>query len=288
MMPYERILIVGYGLLGQEIHRQLSGKATIFLSDISLDNANKIDFKNERDSFALINRLKPDLVINTAAMSDVDGCEYHYDDAFSANVSIPQNIVLANINKAFIFDFMQISTDYIFDGRIPSGNAYNEYSKPAPQSVYGLTKHCAECIIKELMPNHYIIRTAWLFGKGRDTFIDKIVKSDMKLIQTFDQKGNCTYTKHLTSALVRLIQDGKMGTFNITNYGAEDRETFLRYVIDKAKKKIEIRPYSERELDDEMLAKRPKNSSMESIYPWIVLPRWQDAMDEYLKEEYGI
>ena len=115
---------------------------------------------------------QPDVLLNLAAMTDVDGCEDKTALAEKSNVEGPE--VLAGLCRASRVKLIHVSTDYVFDGR--KSSAYLEDDEPNPESVYGRTKLAGERIILEQNTDSVIMRTEWLYGPSGTSFVDKVIK----------------------------------------------------------------------------------------------------------------
>ncbi|MDF2673575.1 MAG: dTDP-4-dehydrorhamnose reductase [Clostridiales bacterium] len=168
-----RILVTGaYGLLGNEISRVIEmgschlGKIDRLFSEAYLikTGSSELDITNQSNVLEYISSIKPDLIINAAAYTNVDGCEKNPERALLVNAIGAKNlaIVATKVNAKLVC----ISTDYVFSGekKIP----YREYDLPSPINVYGKTKLLGEKYSQQFSNKHFIIRTSWLYG-GSDT-----------------------------------------------------------------------------------------------------------------------
>lgn len=235
-------------------------------------------------------RLKPDVIIHTAAKTDVDGCELEPDEAYKINVQGTKNIALAaKKSKATI---IYLSTDYVFDGE--KGSPYIESDKPNPINVYGRTKLEGEIEVTNIAPSSFfIIRTAYLFGEGRANFVSHIVDSarTKKTINVWqDQIGSPTYAKDLAGAIYKIVQGAQSGIYHITNTGSCSRYEFAKNVLEYLKiDDIILHPL--RFSDDNRPARRPLVSALDnSKYRDAfgqMLRTWDAALKEYLNANYG-
>lgn len=152
-----KILITGAaGQLGRDLVEVMGGAHELYPFDLDLDIT---------DSAAVVKAasdIKPELIINGAAFTDVDGCETNVDAAYRVNAIGPQNMALAA--RAASAPLLTISTDFVFDGT--KKDPYDEWDLPNPVSVYGRSKFAGEKSVRDVCPEHYIVRTAWLFGKN--------------------------------------------------------------------------------------------------------------------------
>jgi dTDP-4-dehydrorhamnose reductase len=171
------------------------------------------------DADAVMNFLKknsPDIVINAAAYTDVDGCEDNEDHAFLVNGKGPEAIAMAcnEIGATMV----HYSTDYIFNGKSPE---YREDARPDPINVYGRSKLMGESGIQKNTDDYRIIRTSWLFGSHGKNFVDTIraLSGQMQQVRVVDdQKGKPTYSVDLAQKTPEILS-GKPGIYHITNDG---------------------------------------------------------------------
>lgn len=183
-----RILLFGsQGMLGRTLCHRLSGFDIVPASHSSVDivNSDAVD--------ALVGKVKPEVVINCAAMTQVDLCESEQDKAFAVNALGAGNIASAS-NRCGA-KLYHISTDYVFDG--VADKSYSEFDEPhGCQTVYGKSKLAGECLVRSLAPNHVIARVSWLYGAGGPSFVHTMLKlserglSELKVVS--DQVGNPT------------------------------------------------------------------------------------------------
>lgn len=287
-----KILITGAGgMLGSDLVKALEGGHEIirFASDRSRPSEEHIAVLNE----PLISRTfaaeKPEVVIHTAAYTDVDGAEKNEPRALLINVTGTRNIVrAANRIKATLFF---ISTDYVFDGEktIP----YDEKDEPNSRSVYGRSKQAAEALVKSEAQSAFIIRTSWLFGGGGKNFFRSILEKGLehKEIRVVnDQKGAPTYTKDLANAFKILVEKAGRRSgchiYHLANSGETTWYGAARRLLEKARFEGKIIPVNSDELNRP--AKRPANSvlNMEKIKKDfdIQLRPWNEALDEFWDE----
>lgn len=294
-----RILITGIsGMLGLELWDEfrnsefevfgLSRRKPELLPKERWLGCDIIDFK---DTYLKVTKLNPDLIIHTAALSDVDECERDPETAFKVNAVGTRNIALAA--QRFDSAVFYISTDYVFSGENHPENGYREFDTPAPINVYGVSKLWGEFYVRELLNKFCIIRTSWLFGRSRDNFITKILNKK-EILVTEEMVSSPTYTKDLASAIKSLLSTFHTshlvcpyGIYHITNSGFASRYEISRFVAELLGlgvsniKKVKL---SELKLS----AKRPNFSALEN-FVWKLdgfkpLRSWQEAVKEFLKK----
>ncbi len=279
----KKILIIGAeGMLGYDLMVAFGD-----LNPVGLERE-EFDITDEKAVEKFILDLGPDIIINAAAYTDVDGCETNQDLAMKVNGYAVGYLARAAEKIGAVL--VHYSTDYVFDGKKPEG--YKEDDKPGnPLNVYGESKLLGEKLLKESCQKHYLIRTSWLFGKNGKNFIDTILKfgkekEELKVVD--DQRGKPTYTVDLAKRTRELI-DGKypFGIYHITNEG-------ITSWYDYALKIFEI---FESLHPEEKLAKVVPCTSSEFPRPakrpaWSILlntklppsRHWQEALEEHLRD----
>ena len=275
-LPGERpILIVGgRGMLGFELAKVLAD-----LKPVVWDKA-EIDIGNESSVHKLVTKLKPRLVINAAAYTDVDGCESNSGLAMQINGDAVG--YLADACSEIDAVIVHLSTDYVFRGDQPDG--YAEDDKPDPINAYGESKVRGEHLLAEGTSKYYLVRSAWLYGRNGRNFIDTMLSlaNEKRVIKVVDdQIGSPTYAVDLASAIRRLVdQRSPFGIYHLVNQGQTSwyglaQETFWLAKIDTP-----LQPVLSSEFPRE--ARRPawsilKNTKTEALRPW------PDALADYLK-----
>ncbi len=191
------------------------------------------DIANQKQIFELIDTLRPQVVINAAAYTNVDGCVSNYALAFKSNALGPQNLALACLQTGAAL--LQVSTNEVFPGDRPGG--YEEWMPLRPLNPYGKSKAAGEFNIRGILPQHYIVRTAWLFSVGGKNFIHAILRRARetgRLRVVTDEIGNPTYAPDLAQAIAQLIETGQFGTYHFVNKGACSRWEFANEILRQA------------------------------------------------------
>ncbi|KEP30516.1 dTDP-4-dehydrorhamnose reductase [Bacillus safensis] len=280
-----RILLIGSeGSLGSELLRQLKLNK---LYNVFPFNKKKLDITLNQEIVKVFNKVKPQIVINCAAYTDVEKAEVEPAKAILVNGTSTKYLAEASDKIGAIF--VHFSTDYVFNGEqnIP----YNERNKPDPLNVYGESKRLGEKYIEESTTRYFIIRTSWLFGRGeKKNFVDKIldlseIQKDIPVIT--DQFGSPTYTVDLASATLDLILTNHFGIYHIVNKGVASRYTFAQEILRYSKRnvvqisKVDSKLYPN-------FAKRPKFSVLDCLlFSNVIgyeLPNWRVGLSQYLKE----
>jgi dTDP-4-dehydrorhamnose reductase len=277
------ILILGHrGMLGSELFRTLAP-----LHDVTGKDKDEFDIASEGDCRRIIAETGPEIVINAAAYTDVDGAESNRDLCFAVNAYGVRNIALAcrpgNIRV------VHFSTDYVFDGTKPE--PYREEDPCRPLNVYGESKLAGEQYLQQYCDNHLLIRSAWMYGRQGEHFVKTIVAKARKsgqLAVVNDQRGSPTYTKDLAAAVRRLLDGRHTGVFHATNRGSCTWYEFTLKILEYAGiSDVEVAPISSVGL--KRPAVRPSNSVLNCgrfiAATGKTFRVWQLALREYLTRE---
>lgn len=209
-----KILILGHkGMLGSDLMLRLTAA-----HDVTGKDADDFDIAAEDDCRQVIEECSPNVVINAAAYTNVDGCEADRDRCFSVNAVGVRNIALACQGKRI--RIVHFSTDYVFDGG--KSAPYVEEDEPAPLNVYGASKLEGERLLQAFAERWLLIRTAWLYGRNGRNFVKTILEeaAKVKTLDVVDDQIGCpTYSWDLTAAVQILIEGGNDGLFHLTNRG---------------------------------------------------------------------
>lgn len=228
------------------------------------------------------------LVVNCAGYTNVDRAESEPELAMSANAHGAG--VLAGLCARFGVHLVHLSTDYVFDGRAP-GRPYREDDPAEPLSVYGRSKLMGEQMVRQAHPGALVVRSAWLFGPGRDNFVSKVLaiaRSGRPLRVVRDQVGSPTYTLDLARALLDLGRRRAPGLLHLVNRGLASRYELARQALVLAGLDPEaVTPIATAELGQP--AARPAWSVLESRRAARLLggplPVWLDGLRRYINAE---
>lgn len=234
-----------------------------------------------------LERLQPTVVVNTAAFSDVDACELDPERAFRVNRMGPHH--LARACRALGARLVNISTDYVFDGTKTA--PYTEEDEPNPIQVYGASKRDGEIAVLNEDPRSLIIRTSFLFGPGRQTFVDRVIeraRQGERVRSVLDWVNSPTYTVDLAKIIERLLETDAAGVMNVSNTGACSKFEFARAACHIAS--IDDPPIEPIRLVDLPLpAKRPERTPFDLSRLTSLLgaaPRpWEAALEAYVLGE---
>jgi dTDP-4-dehydrorhamnose reductase len=225
---------------------------------------------------------RPDVVINSAAWTDVDGAETAEQAAFAVNGTGAGNVAAAAAKAGA--SIVYVSTDYVFDGA--KGEPYVESDQPAPLSAYGRTKLAGEEATAAANKRHYVVRSAGLFGIGGANFVDtmlRIAATQNEVLVVRDQVGSPTYTWHLAYGIVRLIEGIEYGIHHMAAAGQCSWYEFAREIFEQAKVECKVLSVSTAEFGRP--AARPPFSALTSQREHAIeLPPWQDGLAGYLAQ----
>jgi len=286
-----KILITGCGMLGYDLCKVLD-EHELHGVDISAPNFQLANFNfhlcditDFEKTYKTITKINPEIVIHTAAWTDVDGAEKKQEDAYRLNVIGTRNVALSC--QRFDASMVYISSDYVFDGE--KKEPYIEFDKTNPLSVYGKSKYCGELIVQQLLNKFFIVRSSWLFGKNGKNFVKTIInlakeKKELKIVN--DQSGCPTYTRDLASAIKVLLPTGLYGIYHVTNSESCSWYDFAKQIIKLSGSSCNILPTTSEKFNRP--APRPKNSVLKNFI-WELsgfkpLENWRQALENYLGE----
>jgi dTDP-4-dehydrorhamnose reductase len=251
----------------------------------------EVDIAKEDLVDAALDEWRPTGVLNAAALTQVDRCEREPHEAEIGNARAPA--VLARACRARGIRLVHVSTDYVFDGR--GNRPYREEDPTEPRSVYGRTKLAGEKAVLEADPSFAVVRTSWLFGRGRN-FIAAILDQAAKrrtgeasgpLRVVADQKGRPTYAVDLADGIWRLVELGASGLYHVANEGVATWWELARFVLDETGcHDLPIQKISTGELRVD--APRPAWSVLDTNKArdlGVTLRPWREAVRAYLTSD---
>jgi len=269
------------GMLGHAIQKVFFDGELIPFSHTSLD------ITDLDHAVKVVRDAQPDILIHTAAFTDVDACEADPEKAYLVNSIGARNMAIAC--EEIGCPIVHISSDYVFDGT--KGSPYDEWDKTNPISKYGLSKLMAEQFISSLTNRFYIVRTSWLFGPNGKNFVDTIVrllagKDSLQVVN--DQCGSPTFSEDLAAIIRQMIGKG-YGIYHATNSGVCTWHEFASRIAVIISSEKTIVPVSSEEF--RRPAKRPAQSGLnntmlrlEGITP---LRHWSEALEQYIKQNFS-
>ena len=253
-----QILILGHkGMLGTALMQRLGPFHAVVGKDVE-----DFDLTSPDSCRELIAAEKPEVVINAAAYTNVDGAESDAERCFAVNAAGVQNITAACRGRRI--RIVHFSTDYVFDGTAAA--PYREEDPPAPRGVYAASKAAGEKYLQEGSDDYLLIRTAWLYGPTGKNFVKTILEKALHnptLRVVDDQVGCPTYSRDLAGAVAVLLEQGHRGIFHVTNRGSCSWYEFTRKILAGAGfNRVSVEPVKTADLG--LAAPRPAYSVLSS------------------------
>lgn len=292
-MSNRKVLVTGSnGQLGRELKKQLEARGMTFIGyDIP-----ELDITNAEQVHDIIEKEQPDIIVNSAAMTNVDGCELQEEMAEKVNGVAPK--YLAEAAARLDIPIVQVSTDYVFDGQGIEENGkkrpYTEDDEINPVSAYGRTKADGEKAVMDATDKYFIVRTAWLYGDGNN-----FVRTMLKLADKFpqitvvnDQMGSPTSTEDLAAAIIDLMDTDAYGIYHATAEGECAWCDFSEEIFRQAGRDTKVIPVTSEEYAanaGKTVADRPpysvlENKNLKKLGIGAFRP-WKEELTSYLKAE---
>jgi dTDP-4-dehydrorhamnose reductase len=277
------LLFGGFGQLGTALQQRL-GERAVSLPKTACDlmDADAVD--------AVLQRARPEVVINCAAYNFVDRAEQDPQRAIDLNVLAVKHLARACAARNVFL--VQISSDHVFGGDLTRTTPYREEDPPAPLSVYGNSKWGGEKVVTQLCERSLIVRTCGLYGAtrsaGKGNFVEtmlRLASRQKELSVVDDQRCTPTSTTDLAEALDRLIAAGATGLYHVTNAGDASWCEFAREILQQSGNSATVKGIST--ADFGAAAPRPAYSVLDcrKLEGTIggALPHWTAALSAYLK-----
>lgn len=287
----KKVIVTGCnGQLGRAINRQYAGSTDYELlnTDVGCSDVKELDITNIDQVLEYVRAQKPYAIINCAAFTAVDACESSVDAAYRINAIGPRNLSIAATDVGA--KLMHISTDYVFAG--DATKPYIEFDTPNPQSMYGTTKLAGENFVKDFAQNAFIIRTAWLYGEGKN-----FAKTMLHLSETHDvikvvndQVGSPTSAAELARMIAYLLPTDNYGLFHGTCEGICSWADFTKEIFRLAGKSSHVQDVTTTQYMAEHpeSAKRPAYSVLENymlkLTTDFMMADWKDAIAAYIHD----
>jgi dTDP-4-dehydrorhamnose reductase len=275
-----RVLIFGNaGQLGRDLMKVFSADAHVTgydLPDVSIVDADTVHHCITSDT--------PDVVVNAAAYTNVEGAEDHEEEAFAINETGAR--IVAEATRAAALPLIHISTDFVYDGA--KTTPYEPTDVPNPLSVYGASKLAGDVAVREVNPRHFILRTAWLYGPGGKNFVEKIIAAapkNPKLKVVSEEVGSPTHTWDLAEAARSIATTTAYGLYHAVNAGQVSRDKFAEKILELAGIDTPVEPCGTSEFP--VKAARPAYSvlsttTLEAACGYRFRP-WEHALEHYLQ-----
>lgn len=272
-----RILITGAeGQVGRELVRALAGQELFAFGRAQLD-------VGDPGAIPTIMDATPEVVIHTAALTDVDACELDPERAHRVNVRGTGHV--ADAARRLGARLVYVSTDYVFDGT--KSEPYVEDDEPNPISVYGRTKLEGEHTAQRLVPAALIVRTAWVYGLGTRNFVTEILRlarTNRTLRVVDDQVGSPTWARDLAETIRDLVRLDASGIVHVAGRGACSRFELARAIVALAGLDTEVLPTTTAAFPRP--ARRPAFSALAQrrlAELGLSTPPWAESLRTYLK-----
>jgi dTDP-4-dehydrorhamnose reductase len=277
-----KILITGAdGQLGLALQRALSGHDLLPLDHAHLDVTDSVAVHK-----AIVNA-RPDVVIHAAAWTDTANCERDPERAMLVNATGARNIAVTSREAGATM--LHVSTNEVFDGE--KGAPYDEDDTPQAINAYGRSKLAGEVAVRETLPEHYIVRTSWLYGPGRASFPEKVLQNASKdggLRLVTDEVASPTLTGDLAAGIAKLIETREFGTYHLTNAGECSRMEWAQEVLRLAGVDVPIEATTQQAFG--LPFRKPEHSTLannRAAKLGITLRPWRDALRDHMRAAAG-
>ena len=258
-----RIVIVGAGgQLGSDLAEVLQHSPDEVIPLTRQD----LDITDPRAMREKLTQLGPDVILNCSVFHPVDECEKDPASSFAVNaIAVRELGMLAHDIHAAMVHF---SSDYVFDGQL--GRQYTEEDATTPASVFGVSKVAGEHLLRQALPEHYIIRTSGLYGLvgsrvKRGNFVETMLRlgtQNGRVRVVDDLRMAQTSTRNLAKQVLALIQTEHYGTYHASDHGDYSWYEFALKIFELSGMKVEVTPVSWREMP--AVAPRPPYSVLEN------------------------
>ncbi|MBI5376709.1 MAG: dTDP-4-dehydrorhamnose reductase [Candidatus Schekmanbacteria bacterium] len=274
------LLVGAGGMLSRDVAARLSKDF-----DVKGFSIHELDIRDRENVSVMFGKLRPAVVVNCAAYTNVDGCETNRDEAMSVNSAGVLNLALEAKKHGSLM--VHFSTDYIFDGTKKS--PYKEDDMPNPINFYGKSKFEGERWLIESGCEYIIVRTEWLYGAVGKNFVFTMLekqKNQGTISVVDDQRGSPTWTDELAVAVTKLLQKKCRGIYNVTASGDCTWYNFALKIFDAAKLKAEVLPIKTSQSN--RTASRPTYSVLDCSKfekdTGMRMKNWDDALLSFLRE----
>ena len=277
----KKIIVTGCnGQLGRAVNELYAGSDKYEL--VNTDVA-ELDITDIDAVLRLVREVKPYAIINCAAHTGVDACEEQVDLAYKINAIGPRNLSIGATETGA--KMIQISTDYVLDGK--GTRPYIEFDPTGPEGMYGKTKLAGENFGRDFAKDYFILRTAWLYGDGKN-----FIKTMLRLSETKeevavvgDQVGTPTSAKELAKAIDVLLPTENYGLFHATCEGSCSWAQFAEEIFRRGGKNTRVKTITTEEFGAP--APRPAYSILENYMFKLTtdfkFADWHDAFNEYME-----
>lgn len=275
-----RVLVLGSeGQLGSELSRVLVDH------DLTPARHYEVDVAQLARLIDFARHARPDVIINAAGYTDVDGCETNKEKAFLVNAIGARNAAIAA--RKVKADLIHISTDYVFDGN--KEGPYVESDSAQPLNIYGWSKLLGERMVMEQNPQTFIMRAAWLYGSAGRNFVKTMLtlardKEEISVVN--DQKGTPTFAGDMARQIKLLMDTESYGLYHCTSQGCCTWYEFAREIFRLAGIPVKVIPVTSAEYPRP--AKRPATTVLDNLMLRVqgldIMPTWKDSLAAHIEE----
>jgi dTDP-4-dehydrorhamnose reductase len=289
-----RVFIAGCGgMLGKAVYERFSPYCQVLATDIDvnepwLEYGDVIDFQEISEKAS---KFGPDLIINLAALTDLEYCEKNPEITWKTNALGAENMAL--ISKRLDATHIYISTAGIFDGK---QEYYNDFDRPNPISIYAKSKYYGEMVVEKMLDNYFIFRAGWMMGGGIEKdkkFINKIFKQILDgkkgLFVVDDKLGTPTYTVNFAEAMFEIVQTELFGLYNMVCEGSCSRYEVASEFIKLLglEKKINVKIVDSGYFANEYFAPRPYSEKLLNLKlserGINYMKDWKECLSDYVE-----
>ena len=279
----KKLLLVGAGgMLARDLEKATRALPAAY--ELVARTHSQLDIRDRDRVLKEAKRLRPDVIVNCAAYTDVDGAESHPDEAFAVNCAGVENLASAARDVGSLL--VHISTDFVFDGR--KEGFYVEEDEPNPISTYARSKYEGEERVRSSGVEHLIVRTGWLYGERGNNFVKTIRRLALEkgtIRVVCDQRGSPTWSVELSEAILSLLAKGGRGTFHAVGEGACSRKEFAEETVRLSELSTTVEGISTKDYDAP--ARRPQNSALstEKLFrlTGFRFRPWKEALADFIK-----
>ncbi|MCR6855252.1 dTDP-4-dehydrorhamnose reductase [Paenibacillus jamilae] len=277
-----KVLVTGAkGQLGQDVLCLLENQPW----EVFGFGREELDITNEEQVREKVLAIKPNIIIHTAAYTQVDQAESDEETTFKVNAEGTK--YLAQAAEAVEAKFCYVSTDYVFDGT--NNEPYKTNDETNPQTIYGKSKLAGEQYTSEYCSKYFVVRTSWVFGLHGNNFVKTMLRladerSELEVVS--DQFGSPTYTNDLARFIIELVETNKYGIYHASNSGVCSWYEFAKEIFRQSNRNVNVNAISTAEF--QRPAQRPAYSVLEqkkiAEQGLIMLPNWKEALGRYLSQ----
>lgn len=293
----KNIYIAGCGgMLGEAFYRIFGDEYTLMCTDIDVNDPwiSYLDFRDFDAYCKDVERFKPDYLFHLGALTDLEYCETHPDEAYATNTMAVENAVFI-ANKLDI-PLLYISTAGIFDG---NKHSYDDWDTPQPLGHYARSKYAGEIFVRQHCARHLVCRAGWMMGGGprKDKkFIQKIMlqlkQGRRELFIVNDKLGTPTYTHDFAFNVKAILKSEFWGVYNVVCEGVTDRLEVARELVKilKLERKVTITPVGSDFWKEKYFAPRPPSERLInkklSLRGLSRMRDWRLCLQEYIEQCY--